>query len=51
VTISGAGPAVIAACYEGSQRAIASAMLDTFDEHGVDARAYQSHVGRGARIY
>ena len=51
VTISGAGPTVIAACYEGSQRAIASAMLDAFEGHGVDARVYQSHVGRGARIY
>jgi len=51
VTISGAGPTVIAACYEGSQRAIASAMLDTFGEHDVDARAYQSRIGRGAQIF
>ena len=51
VTISGAGPAVIAACYEGSQRAIASAMLDAFGERGVDARAYQSRIGRGAQVY
>jgi len=51
VTISGAGPTVIAACYENSQRAIASAMLDTFDDHGVDARAYQSAIGRGAEIF
>ena len=51
VTISGAGPTVIAACYEGSQRAIASTMLDTFGENGVDARAYQSRIGRGAQIF
>jgi homoserine kinase len=51
VTISGAGPTVIAACYEGSQRAIASTMLDTFGEYGVDARAYQSAIGRGAQIF
>jgi len=51
VTISGAGPTVIAACYENSQRAIASAMLDTFDDHGVDARAYQSAISRGAEIF
>jgi len=51
VTISGAGPTVIAACYEGSQRAIASAMLDTFGDHDVEARAYQSRIGRGAQIF
>jgi homoserine kinase len=51
VTISGAGPAVLAACYRGSQRDIASAMLDTFGDHGVDARAYQSAIGRGAEIF
>jgi len=51
VTISGAGPTVIAACHEDAQRAIASAMLDTFGDHDVDARAYQSRIGRGAQIY
>ena len=51
VTISGAGPAVLAACYDGDQRTIASAMLDTFNDNGVEARAYQSRIGRGATVY
>jgi len=51
VTISGAGPTVIAACHEGSRRAIAGAMLDAFDDGGIDARAYQTAIGRGAELF
>jgi len=51
VTISGAGPAVIAACPEGAQRAVAVAMLDAFDENGVEARVYRSHIGTGAHVF
>ena len=51
VTISGAGPAVLAVCHEGNRRRVASAMLDAFDEVGVDARAYTTRIGDGARIY
>jgi len=51
VTISGAGPGVLAACQSGDQRAIASAMIDAFDDAGVDARVYQTRIGRGATIY
>ncbi|MFO7926422.1 MAG: homoserine kinase [Halobacteriota archaeon] len=51
VTISGAGPAIIAACHDGDRRAIAGAMLDAFDTVGVDARAYQTRIGRGAEIF
>jgi len=51
VTISGAGPAVLAACYEADQRAIASAMLDAFGEHGVDAQAYKTGIGPGAKVF
>jgi len=51
VTISGAGPTVIAACDEDDRRTVATEMLDAFDEHGVDARAYQTRVGRGANVY
>ncbi|MDR9382479.1 MAG: homoserine kinase, partial [Natronomonas sp.] len=51
VTISGAGPAIIAACHEGDRRSIAIAMLDAFDSVGVDARAYQTRIGRGAEIF
>ncbi|MFB6151108.1 MAG: homoserine kinase [Haloarculaceae archaeon] len=48
VTISGAGPSVVAACRESDRRAIASAMVDAFDEVGVDARVYQTAIGDGA---
>lgn len=51
VTVSGAGPAVLAVCRDGTRRAVASAMLDAFDDAGVDARAYRSRVGRGAEIF
>jgi len=50
VTISGAGPSVVAACHEPDRRDVASAMVDAFDAEGVDARVYQTRIGRGARI-
>lgn len=50
VTISGAGPAVIAACYEADQRTIAVQMLEAFDQHGIEAQAYQTRIGPGAQI-
>ncbi|MXR51899.1 homoserine kinase [Halovenus sp. WSH3] len=50
VTISGAGPAVIAACPEQAQRAVGTAMLDAFENAGTQARVYQTKIGRGARI-
>ena len=51
VTISGAGPAVLAACYPGRRTDIASAMVDAFADAGVDARAYQTGIGRGAEVF
>jgi homoserine kinase len=51
VTISGAGPAVLAVCREYDRKAVASAMLDAFEAEGVDARAYQTRIGEGATIY
>jgi homoserine kinase len=51
VTISGAGPAVIAACSERDRRSIASAMLDAFAERDVEARAYQTSIGSGATVF
>lgn len=51
VTISGAGPAVLAACREGDRRAVASAMIDAFADADVDARAYTTRIGDGARVY
>ena len=51
VTISGAGPTVIAACAEADQQAIGVAMLDAFDDRGVDAQVYQTRIGRGATVF
>jgi homoserine kinase len=51
VTISGAGPAVIAACHGRDRREIAGAMVDAFEAEDVDARAYQTRIGAGATIH
>jgi homoserine kinase len=50
VTISGAGPSVIAACHDRDQRTIASAMVDAFAEVGIEARVFQSGIGTGATV-
>jgi len=50
VTISGAGPSVIAACEATARRDVGVAMLDAFDERGVEAQVYQTEIGKGARI-
>ena len=51
VTVSGAGPAVLAACIESRRQAVAGAMVDAFVDRGVEARAYQTRIGRGAEVY
>ncbi|ACV47758.1 MULTISPECIES: homoserine kinase [Halomicrobium] len=51
VTISGAGPTVIAACHEGDQRAIGSAMIERFAEEDVEAQVYQTRIGAGATVF
>jgi homoserine kinase len=51
VTISGAGPAVIAACREADRRDVATAMIDAFADVEVEARAYQTRIGEGATVY
>jgi homoserine kinase len=51
VAVSGAGPAVLAACHEGDRRAIGSAMLDAFADTGIEARVYRTRVGQGATVY
>jgi homoserine kinase len=51
VTISGAGPAILAACHGDDQRAIASAVLDAFGERDVDAQAYKTGIGRGVKVF
>ena len=50
VTVSGAGPSVLAVCRARDQRAVGNAMLTTFDNHEVDARVYQTQVSEGATI-
>jgi homoserine kinase len=50
VTISGAGPAMLAACRDGAQRDVALAMLEAFSGVGVEARAFQTAIGDGAEI-
>lgn len=51
VTVSGAGPALIAASRGRDQRRIASAMLEAFAENDIEARAYQTAIGTGATVY
>jgi homoserine kinase len=51
VTVSGAGPGVLAACHVGDRRRIAAAMVEAFVDAGVDARAYQTGIGRGVTLY
>ncbi|MFW6018770.1 MAG: homoserine kinase [Halapricum sp.] len=51
VTISGAGPGVLAVCREHDRSRVASAMLDAFDDAGIEARAYQTRIGGGATIH
>jgi homoserine kinase len=51
VTISGAGPTVVAACHDGDRREVGVAMLDAFENRGVDARTYQTRIGRGATVF
>jgi homoserine kinase len=50
VTVSGAGPAILAVCRERDQRDVASALVEGFEADGVDATAYRSSVGDGAQI-
>ncbi len=51
VTVSGAGPGVLAVCHGSDRRAIAGAMMDAFDAEGIESRAYQTTIGEGARLY
>jgi homoserine kinase len=51
VTVSGAGPAVLAPCREPDRRHVAAAMVDAFANAGVESRAYQTRVSAGATLY
>ena len=50
VTVSGAGPTVLAVCRRGRRRGIAAAMVEAFADRGVDSRAYRTEVGGGAEF-
>ncbi len=50
VTVSGAGPGVLAVCHRTDQPAVAAAMIDAFDDAGIESRAYQTTVAKGAQI-
>lgn len=50
VTVSGAGPSVLAVCRRDDRRPVAEAMIDAFADTGVEARAYQTEIGRGAAV-
>lgn len=51
VTVSGAGPGVLAVCRsERRRRSVAAAMVEAFDDAGVEARAYRTEIGGGAEI-
>ena len=50
VTVSGAGPSMLAVCRDHQRQDVAAAMLDAFASEGVDARAYQTRVSRGATL-
>ncbi|MFB6136366.1 MAG: homoserine kinase [Halobacteriaceae archaeon] len=52
VTISGAGPAVLAVCRRpADRRAVADAMVEAFASVDVDARAYQTAIGGGVDVF
>lgn len=50
VTISGAGPSLLAVCERGSKPDIAEAFVEGFWEAEVEAKAYQARVGDGVQI-
>ena len=50
VTVSGAGPAILAVCQDGDRRAVAAAMLGAFSDASIDARAYQTWIGQGSTV-
>ena len=51
VTVSGAGPAVLAVCHQRDRQSVAATMLDAFEAVDVDARAFATEVGRGVETF
>jgi len=50
VTISGAGPAMIAVCALDKREKVASAMVETFAKNGIDSEVYITTVGQGVEV-
>lgn len=50
VTVSGAGPSVLAVCLPTNQQRVASALIDGFDTAGVEATSYRTDIGDGAIV-
>ena len=50
VTISGAGPAMIAVCALDKREEVASAMVDAFAKNGIDSEVFITTVGRGVEV-
>jgi homoserine kinase len=42
---------MLAVCLPGTRRAVATAMIDAFEDAGVGATAFQTRVGEGATLY
>ncbi|MDR5655797.1 homoserine kinase [Halodesulfurarchaeum sp. HSR-GB] len=51
VTVSGAGPALLAVTHQGDQRAVAGAMVDAFESIDIDARTFSTMIGSGATVH
>ncbi|MBS3760193.1 homoserine kinase [Halodesulfurarchaeum sp.] len=51
VTVSGAGPALLAVTHSGDQRAVGASMLDAFEDQGIEARTFSTMIGSGAKIH
>lgn len=51
VTVSGAGPAILAVCRPRTRQSVASTMIEAFGAAGVDAVAYQTAIGNGVTVY
>ena len=51
VTVSGAGPALLAVTRPGKRRAVAAAMVEAFESVDIEARTFKTMIGSGATIH
>jgi len=50
VTISGAGPAMIAVCALDKREKVASVMFEAFAKNGIDSEVFMTTIGRGVEV-